>query len=299
MMKRLTAVMMGIVIVLVMLVVGTGCTPLDKATSSPTPNNLSLTPPPQESSTIQPCSDPSLADRVIELARGQVGRKEGNGTFAGLVWADANWTYCERFVERIVATAMGRSFWRFDNATADYEAHSNLINDSTPIPRGAIVYYGKAEINGNCGHVGISDGSGKLISVLTKERGVEPTSFDAAGAPLLGWICPEEYYTIQYGHEVTGTITKSGGYEDWRFTGQAGDIITIHMVQSSGASLSPMVELFDPSGKWVAQGFGDNGYTEAWIKNYTLRFSGTYSIRAEAAPGVITTGGYKLSLSKN
>jgi hypothetical protein len=97
--------------------------------------------------------------------------------------------------------------------------------------------------------------------------------------------------TIKYGQEVTGSIAKSGDYQDWKFTGQAGDIITIHMVEDGGASLYPQVYLLDPSGSSVKEG---DGSAEAWIKNYTLGFSGIYTLRAE---GYYSTGGYKLSLA--
>ena len=99
---------------------------------------------------------------------------------------------------------------------------------------------------------------------------------------------------IRYGQLVATSIAKSGDYQDRKFTGQAGDIITIHMVQNGGASLSPYVALWDPSGKKVSEGYGDAGYTEAWIKNYKLAFSGTYTIRTGGCNG--TVGGFKLSL---
>ena len=104
---------------------------------------------------------------------------------------------------------------------------------------------------------------------------------------------------IQYGQTVTGQIAFSNDYQNWQFTGQAGDVITIQMVQDGGASLKPEVELFDPSGARVSYNWGGNGYTEADITNYKLADSGSYIIRAETTEGYpATIGGYKVSLNK-
>ena len=102
---------------------------------------------------------------------------------------------------------------------------------------------------------------------------------------------------IQYGQEVTGTIGQSDGYQDWTFTGQAGNIVTIQMVQNGGASLYPYEVIYDPSGTAVTAG-GNDEIPGALIGNYKLAFSGTYTIQARGDPnGFSTTGGYILSLS--
>jgi hypothetical protein len=102
--------------------------------------------------------------------------------------------------------------------------------------------------------------------------------------------------TILYGQEVKGNIAFSDDYQDIKFSGNAGDIITIHMVQDGGASLQPSIALIDPSGKNITSDSNTWGYSEAWIKNYTLIFSGTYTIRTGGNGNI---GGYQLMLSKN
>ena len=108
-------------------------------------------------------------------------------------------------------------------------ADKNLIKSGEP-PKGAIVYFGQAESNayyteavdkkgnytgnyikdakgkyikvddgkGNYikvygGHVGISDGKGNLISVMNTKDGVKITPLtEDYGAPIVGWVTPEE-----------------------------------------------------------------------------------------------------------
>ena len=202
----------------------------------------------------------------------------------------------------------------YADAYADYTAQQQLsvINQGTP-PKGAIVFYQESSTTDEPGHIGIADGEGNLISVLTDTQGVTHSS-DNIGKPKLGWIFPNEYIfgndiinttmptdsvsrvstgtTIQYGQEVTGEIVNLGDYQDWTFTGEAGDIVTIRMSQYGGASLFPHVELLDPSGTTVSS---DDGTPEGRIENYALAFSGTYTIRASGLYGNYT-GGYKLDL---
>ena len=101
--------------------------------------------------------------------------------------------------------------------------------------------------------------------------------------------------TIAYGQEVTGHLDFADDYEDWKFAGTAGDTVTIHTTQDGGVSLHPGLKLFDPSNTLVAQGDPSSSqYSDYYIKNYQLSFSGVYTIRVY---GGSTTGGYKLSLA--
>ena len=106
---------------------------------------------------------------------------------------------------------------------------------------------------------------------------------------------PGQAGVIRYGQGVQGDIAKMGDYQQWKFTGNVGDIVTIHMYQDGGASLFPIVQLYDPSGTKIAD--ESNLYDrEARIANLPLLFSGTYKINAG---GHYSTGGFRLSLSKN
>ena len=99
---------------------------------------------------------------------------------------------------------------------------------------------------------------------------------------------------IQYGQTVSGTIAKSNDYQDWKFTGQAGDVISITMQQDAAASLKPDMDLRDPSGNLAANGDGW-GNSPRPIVNYTLKLSGTYTIHVYGNSSTI--GGYQLTLA--
>jgi curved DNA-binding protein CbpA len=100
--------------------------------------------------------------------------------------------------------------------------------------------------------------------------------------------------SITYGQAVAGTIAVAGDFKDWKFSGQAGDIITIHIVQYGSASLEPNILLLDSSGIQISSGDLQYPYQDTWIKNYKLASSGTYTIRAVGYYS--TTGGYTLNL---
>jgi len=92
------------------------------------------------------------------------------GEFSGIAWADKKYTYDK-----------------------DYQAHKDRIKSGDP-PKGAVVYYGKHPENEDCGHVGIADGQGKAISVVSKTNGVLKKPLKGFfKAELLGWIYPEEW----------------------------------------------------------------------------------------------------------
>jgi hypothetical protein len=169
--------------------------------STGTPSISTQTPKSETPATTSP-SEPSqsslLADKVIELASGQIGTTQGAGAFSGLVWADSQFTYCDRFISSVVTLALGMSLSDrkgYEDALKDYAAHKHLIRHGNP-PRGAIVYYSGAQANAELGHVGIADGSGNLISVINRTDGVKRAGLDQMAAPILGWIYPSEYYSI-------------------------------------------------------------------------------------------------------
>jgi hypothetical protein len=121
-------------------------------------------------------------------------------------------------------------------------------------------------------------------------------SGDASFADSTSPALTQTVTTIQYGQQVTGHIDFANDYEDWWFTGTAGDIITVQMVQDGGASLWTSVSLYDPSGTKIATGWDQEHPEAALIGNYGLAFSGTYVLRASGW-GSGPTGGYKMSLN--
>jgi len=103
---------------------------------------------------------------------------------------------------------------------------------------------------------------------------------------------------IAYGQTVTGEIVVTSDYDEWQFTGQAGDMITIRMLQAGGASLPPWLALIDPGGVDLRQECQNVATpTEARIQNYRLEFDGTFRIRASGCYGD-SLGGYQLSLAR-
>ncbi len=108
---------------------------------------------------------------------------------------------------------------------------------------------------------------------------------------------------ITYGQTVSGLITDSVFQQDWTFTGQAGDTITITMIDTSEATpLDSYLLLLDDAGNILIA--NDDGPAEAvgplnaMIAGFTLPADGTYTIRAARfgqAEGS-STGTYNLTL---
>ena len=135
----------------------------------------------------------NIADKVVALAQSQIGKKIGDGSFAGMIWADSNYTYCDRFVSAVVAIASGKNLSErkaYPTAYNDYLAQSNLKSGNPS--KGAIVYFDKHAENSYSGHVGISDGKGNIISVESTAKGITSIPINWFKAPLLGWIIAEE-----------------------------------------------------------------------------------------------------------
>lgn len=156
----------------------------------------------------EPVEEPELniSLKIVELAKSQISKLTGDGPFASLIWADSNYTYCDRFVSAVMAIACGKPLSErksYPTAYDDYIAHEGLIKSGEP-PKGAVVYYGKHKENWNCGHVGISDGEGNIISVVNRTKGVDITPFNYFRAPLLGWVTFKEYKSQE---EVTEEAT--------------------------------------------------------------------------------------------
>jgi uncharacterized protein YvpB len=139
------------------------------------------------------------------------------------------------------------------------------------------------------------EGFGKdfALTCTENESAFQNSSQGWYGAAVVQQTTVNAGINIQYGQTVSGNIAKSGDHEDWKFTGTAGDVITIRMSQDGGASLYPLVQLWDSTGTKVASDC--SGSPESRIANYTLLFSGIYTIRAS---GNYSIGGYKLSLTK-
>jgi len=171
----------------------------------------------------------NLAEEVVRLASSQINKTKGDGEFVGLIWADADVTYCERFVSAIITIASGKNISeqkiRYSTAAADKGTrHSlpranpsiDLIKESEEPPKGAVVYLGrvKGDIE-NCygGYVGISDGKGNVISAVNATQGVLSKPIKSFNFNRYGWIFPEEWDTPvvappKVGKDLPKTFTK-------------------------------------------------------------------------------------------
>lgn len=171
----------------------------------------------------------NLAEEVVRLASSQINKTKGDGEFAGLIWADADVTYCERFISAVITVASGKNISeqkiRYSTADADESTrHSlpladpyiDLLKESEEPPKGAVVYLGrvKGDIeNVYGGYVGISDGEGNVIGAVNATQGVLSKPIKSFKSTNYGWIFPEEWDTPvvappKVGKDLPKTFTK-------------------------------------------------------------------------------------------
>lgn len=106
--------------------------------------------------------------RAVAWARAQLGATGWNNL-------------CERFVEQAYGTS-----GRYASAYAHYQdaLRRGVVRTTGTPPAGAIVFFDRAAVNGNYGHVMISEGNGNYITSATTVRRV---SLSWPGARYLGW----------------------------------------------------------------------------------------------------------------
>jgi uncharacterized protein YraI len=116
-----------------------------------------------------PAPSSSKADRALAWARGQLGATGWNG-------------WCDRFV----ANAYGRTSSGYSTAYVHYQDlnRRGLINRTGTPPAGAMVFFAPAAVNGNAGHVMISEGNG---SYITSAARVQRVGLSWPGSSYLGW----------------------------------------------------------------------------------------------------------------
>jgi len=219
-------------------------------------------------------SEPDIAIEIVELAKSQIGKLIGDGPFASIVWADFEYTYCDRFVSAVMTAASGESLFErksYPTAYDDYIAHEGLIKFGEP-PKGAVVYYGRHEENLNSGHVGISDGEGNVISVVNKTKGVDITPRNYFRAPLLGWITFKEYKSEE---EIVKNTTAKGKIA---FASNRDGNYEIYIMNTDGSGLTRLTDnpaddggdglfCFSPDGSKIAfYSWRDRNY-EIYIMN--------------------------------
>jgi hypothetical protein len=111
---------------------------------------------------------------------------------------------------------------------------------------------------------------------------------------------------IAYGETVEGEITQTTWRQAWTFEGQASEIVSITMIDTSAEdTLDPLVLLTDAEGNIIASNDDDSGSDDlapfdSRINAFILPTSGTYTIIATRATTVRTNartfGTYSLTL---
>jgi hypothetical protein len=132
-----------------------------------------------------PCSgspppSSSREQRAMDWARSVLGQTHTNGDLG-----DSNhpWDgWCDNFV----AHAYGRAASGYTTAIAHFNSLNGrgMISTAGTPPSGALVFFAAAPINGNAGHVMLSEGNGTYITSAPTVRRVGLTW---PGASYLGW----------------------------------------------------------------------------------------------------------------
>jgi hypothetical protein len=122
----------------------------------------------------------SREDRAMAWARSVLGQSSTGGDLG-----DSNhpWDgWCDNFVGH----AYGRAASGYATAIAHYNSLSarGMIHGDANAPSGALVFFAAAPINGNAGHVMLSEGNG---SYITSAPTVRRVSLSWPGASYLGW----------------------------------------------------------------------------------------------------------------
>jgi hypothetical protein len=93
-------------------------------------------------------------------------------------------------------------------------------------------------------------------------------------------VLSEQGTNLQYGIPITSTITNTQPQIYYTFQADAGDIVTIEMVRSSG-TLDPLLQVVDSNRFLIAENDDASGDTRnSRIENLTIQASGTYIIVA-------------------
>jgi len=103
---------------------------------------------------------------------------------------------------------------------------------------------------------------------------------------------------IADGQSVPGNISRANPFDVYVFEGQAGDVVTIDMRQTSGTLDTLLFLLAPESNAVIAQNDDSNESTNSLISEVLLEEDGLYTIVAAHFGGLYgaTSGGYTLSL---
>jgi hypothetical protein len=116
-------------------------------------------------------------------------------TYKGGVLVDSSWTYCARFVRLV------HNFYNSNGSSAlevcgNYANKGKMRTTGTPAV-GAAVCYRANSSNGYAGHIGIANGYGQELGVLSISAGVSPrtspVSTVTSTSYYWGWVSADDY----------------------------------------------------------------------------------------------------------
>ncbi|GAA3287931.1 hypothetical protein Dvina_15535 [Dactylosporangium vinaceum] len=120
-------------------------------------------------------------DRALAWARSVIGNSTTNGDLGD---SNHGWDgWCDNFVGHAYGRAASGYYTAIDHYWALYN-RGLMHGTSGTAPAGALVFFAAAPINGNAGHVMLSEGNGNYITSAPTVRRV-PLSWP--GATYLGW----------------------------------------------------------------------------------------------------------------
>lgn len=99
--------------------------------------------------------------------------------------------------------------------------------------------------------------------------------------------------SLEYGDTVQGSLDWPGEREEWRFDGEAGDVISVSMI-GLGSFGDTYLELYGPDGRELTRNDDGGGGLSSLIDGYVLPEDGEYLIIARAYSNEI--GLYELAL---
>ena len=117
-------------------------------------------------------------------------------TYKGTALVDSVWTYCARFV-RLVHNFYSAPYGTAIQMCQNYANKGKIRTTGTPTAGAAVCYKAVSSgtyNNGGAGHIGIANGSGQELGVLSISKGVYPrTSPTGVSGYYWGWISADDF----------------------------------------------------------------------------------------------------------
>ena len=129
------------------------------------------------------------------------------------------------------------------------------------------------------------DGEFNPADRLVAEGGGEATEATTAA--------PEAEISLAYGEVGEGTLNM-GERVDWRFMGQAGDVVSLSAEAANPAQLDTYLELYGPDGSRLTSDDDSGDASNALITEFELPADGVYTVAVSSLAG---QGDYRLRLN--